>query len=408
MNHQNSTRLRGWAALVVGCIAAVTLLLLAWSIATATPTDDPIVQSHFNDDGLDGWIININGPFENPGSGGADGGAGDGYLLSVPPSDGRTSYFVAPELFLGNWLEKEIVLISLDILWDGEDGVRYYTTGEYGSRGDVIISGPGGFARHTWDAPSQSNWTNQRISLLNDSNWQMGGGATTVADILEEVTALEIRAEYGVGEDEAGLDNVTLWGPVPQFTPREGVTEIDGQAVQQTTPLQGGETIGFRLSGEGALFCASGLGVEASFGMAEIFETFLSGDEDDLAELSGAWREICKPVIESLSQPERRPALESALQLEDQLLLLRPVDMAVLVQSGDVIAQIDPNESAIVAYDPDTGRSGIAAVSGPISVAFENANSAPFTVDQGTAVTIAEGGVSAPDAIPQLFLPLVR
>ncbi len=97
-------------------LAALLLALIAAAAFSTTAASTPTVQSDFNDGTLDGWTLGINGPFENPGSGGADGGAGDGFLFAVPPSDGRTSYFLAPEKFLGNWLEQEIISIRLDVL----------------------------------------------------------------------------------------------------------------------------------------------------------------------------------------------------------------------------------------------------------------------------------------------------
>jgi hypothetical protein len=46
--------------------------------------------------------------------------------------------------------------------------------------------------------------------LRNDGDWTFSGGATRLEDVLANVTGLEIRAEYGDGADESGLDNVEL------------------------------------------------------------------------------------------------------------------------------------------------------------------------------------------------------
>jgi len=36
------------------------------------------------------------------------------------------------------------------------------------------------------------------------------GGATNLADVLKNVTDLQIWAEFGVGGDKSGLDNIEL------------------------------------------------------------------------------------------------------------------------------------------------------------------------------------------------------
>ena len=48
------------------------------------------------------------------------------------------------------------------------------------------------------------------LILDNPLVWQLEGGAVDLNDVLQNVTQFAIRAEYGVGKDNSGLDNVQL------------------------------------------------------------------------------------------------------------------------------------------------------------------------------------------------------
>lgn len=129
---------------------------------------------------------------------------GDYYLVGCDHQrDGVTTYFKTAGRFSGDWREFRSLKFSI-----ASDGGRYYTNG-YGSRGDVIISSGDIKAIYSLTHRPKPNWETFVIPLREDSNWILPEGST-LQNILENVSNLEIRAEYGVGEDCTGLDDVTL------------------------------------------------------------------------------------------------------------------------------------------------------------------------------------------------------
>jgi hypothetical protein len=76
--------------------------------------------------------------------------------------------------------------------------------------GDVFIANGTKTAMLLFPERPPASWKTFDIFLTEDQGWVFGGGATTLSDILINVTDLQIRAEYGVGMDQSGLDNVEL------------------------------------------------------------------------------------------------------------------------------------------------------------------------------------------------------
>jgi hypothetical protein len=150
------------------------------------------------DDGLDGWTV-TRGSAEWI----AD-GAGGGHLKALVNQDRRTAYYVAPDAWHRNWIAAGAIL-RFDLR---STGGRYFTS-RYGMKGDVVLANGAMTARFDFVERPPGTWTTFRIDPLT-ADWTLDGGAQTIRDVLANVTALHIRAEYGVGTDESRLDNVML------------------------------------------------------------------------------------------------------------------------------------------------------------------------------------------------------
>jgi hypothetical protein len=169
-------------------------------------TDDPlvIIESDFDGSGLNLWSYTL-GSLENPGSGGAGGGdPGDGYLLGDPNTESATSYFVAPQKFMGDWTGYDSLELALQ-----SSGGSYYTSG-HSYRGDVYLANGEMTAQYAFGRRPASSWDRFSVPLEGGGAWTLGGGATSLADVLRNVTEFQVRGEYGVGSDEAALDDVQL------------------------------------------------------------------------------------------------------------------------------------------------------------------------------------------------------
>lgn len=164
---------------------------------------DEAPTSTFDGTSTDGWTLHL-GTLENPGSGGSGGGADNGYLYAEPPGENRTSYFVAPAAYHGDWREYNTLNFEL---WSS--GGSYYTSG-YSMYGDVYLANGARTARLMLGSRPGSSWESFIVWLDESEAWTLGGGATSLEEVLFNVTDFQIRAEYGVGDDETGLDNVAL------------------------------------------------------------------------------------------------------------------------------------------------------------------------------------------------------
>lgn len=169
--------------------------------ATRTPTT---IRSSFDANNTEGWTANDGAQVMNPGSRGNSAGLSDGYLTWTG-GGGGTSYYVAPSKFHGDWRGYSSIKVDL---WSS--GGSYYTTGNYEIYGDIFLANRHATAQLLLPHRPAVRWESFVVSLTDDVGWTFSGGATSIEDILLNVTDFQIRAEYGVGGDESGLDNVEL------------------------------------------------------------------------------------------------------------------------------------------------------------------------------------------------------
>jgi hypothetical protein len=167
---------------------------------TSTPLDT--ILSSFDGINIDGWRANEGSP-TNPGLGGNTRGEKDGYLRLEPQGPG-TSYFFAPPIYHRDW--RVFPVLRVDLWSSGGD---YFTEG-HRMHGDIyLVNGELTAYRLLPHRPPES-WETFIIPLEDDGHWTLGTGTMSLDDVLANVTDFQIRAEYGVGLDYSGLDNVEL------------------------------------------------------------------------------------------------------------------------------------------------------------------------------------------------------
>jgi RHS repeat-associated protein len=135
-------------------------------------------------------------------------GDGDGYLWGFSPSDSLNSYFIASAAYHGDW--RAYAELRL-MLWS-RHGTYYDDNGHASWRGDIYLANGDKFAHTMLDRDHSADWEAFAIQFGDPARvWTFGGGAASLDEVLQNVTAFHVRAEYGVGNTYAGLDNVELY-----------------------------------------------------------------------------------------------------------------------------------------------------------------------------------------------------
>ncbi len=182
--------------------------------------------------GTGGWTGEL-AELSNPGTGGPD---GRGYLHAFAPADGRVGYYIAPATLLGDW--SDLTALRL-VMRTGPRGGRYYDPYSYGGRGDIYLASGEMTASFTFTSPLSEHWETRLVPLDAEEGWRFGGGAGSLAEVLENVTAFHVRAEYLVGDADAGLAEIEMIGhtardPIQETTITAGVlTQLTYTVVAQ-------------------------------------------------------------------------------------------------------------------------------------------------------------------------------
>lgn len=123
-------------------------------------------------------------------------------VYALPKNEGAASFFHAPSQYHGDWSGYNVItfekLSSIQQTFD---------THWQEIKGDVVLDN--GDMRALYRIPSihDGEWHSFRV-LLDDPDWNLSGGARSMADILENVTSFRIRAEYGPIEGETAIRKV--------------------------------------------------------------------------------------------------------------------------------------------------------------------------------------------------------
>ncbi|MCR4330784.1 MAG: PKD domain-containing protein [Patescibacteria group bacterium] len=171
------------------------------TLADNLPDPIPFHQSPppATDEDMSGWTVDF-GTYD----------ARQNEINASPASDGKTSYYIAPQSLLGKWTGRQTLSFEKKS-WGGS----YYDPYSYAAYGDVVISSGSKSARFDIKPDHSGNWLHYYIPL-RDQGWKFSGGARSLSDILSNVTSLKIRAEYGVGTDYSALRSMTFDGQTAQ------------------------------------------------------------------------------------------------------------------------------------------------------------------------------------------------
>ena len=164
--------------------------------ANLIPHSDPFVQlppPSSTNNASTAWRVDY-GPYEV-----------DGLTVSATPSgDGKTSYYIAPRNYHGNWSGYTGISFEKKS-WGGS----YYGPTSHGAYGDVVLKSGKMTATLTISKDHTGNFRYYTIPF-NSRVWRLEGGAIRIGDVLRNVTDFRIRAEYGEGTDYSSIRNVGL------------------------------------------------------------------------------------------------------------------------------------------------------------------------------------------------------
>ena len=130
----------------------------------------------------------------------------NGEVHAEPRSgDYRVDYFYAPMRLLGDW--SNVATITFEKKSSG--GLRYLPAYLEDIYGDVVLRS--GSMRASYEIPAHhtGEWRVFEVPV-DGPGWRLKGGATSVADILTNVTGFQIRAQYGPGKNTSAIRNVAI------------------------------------------------------------------------------------------------------------------------------------------------------------------------------------------------------
>lgn len=147
--------------------------------------------------GVQGWTGDHARLAANP-SGGPDGG---GVLEVFCAGDGINGYIVAPSTALGDWSEVGGLRVTVKT-----GSGTYVEPYDYGGRGDIYIESGAKSASIAFPTRVGSDWVAEEISFASP-DWRLQGAAS-LAEILNDVTAFHVRAEFLSGDAWAWISSI--------------------------------------------------------------------------------------------------------------------------------------------------------------------------------------------------------
>ena len=186
----------------------------ALGIAAGAVSARADVSDNFSTD-ADGWT-HVGDSVTAPAFSSTGGNPG-GFISVSDLANGVGDFFVAPAKYLGNDSAFAGGTLSWDILLsDSADGVDP----------DIVLQGSTEslvYAFPSNNLPKAGPWISTTATLsISDPNWHLNtatGSAPTASDftsVLSNVSALEILADYRLGTETDGIDNVALRAAVPE------------------------------------------------------------------------------------------------------------------------------------------------------------------------------------------------
>ena len=129
----------------------------------------------------------------------------DGEVHATPLQNYRVGYYYAPKRLLGDWSDATAIIFEKKC----SGGYGYLPAYFEEIHGDVALRN--GSMRASYEIPEHctGEWREFRAPL-DGPGWKLEGGAISLADVLENVTAFQIRAEYEKGADTSAIRNVRI------------------------------------------------------------------------------------------------------------------------------------------------------------------------------------------------------
>lgn len=142
----------------------------------------------------------------------SDGGNPGGFLRHMEAASGITDWLVAPEKFLGDMSAYYGGVLRYDMRTND-------LTNPLNALDDIQLTGGGiTLYRGHGGPPTINVWHEFSVSLSGGSHWTVGtpaGPAATddqMLNVLTNLTAIRIRADYRTGPEQIDLDNFSI-GP---------------------------------------------------------------------------------------------------------------------------------------------------------------------------------------------------
>lgn len=180
--------------------------------------------------GIEGWSANSGTLSTVNGS----------HMHVVTPGDGRTGYLVAPASVAGDWRGVRAVEVNIR----ARQG-RYFGAFEEDAIGDIVLYNGSMTAAAEFPQPVGTDWARMTVSVEDTRLWRLGGGASSVADVLRNVTAMRVRGEFMIGDTWADVNEIAIRGAI---RPADAAQPAPGPGAQQaeTALPASGNLQGFR------------------------------------------------------------------------------------------------------------------------------------------------------------------
>ncbi len=189
--------------------SAVLAGVVVCALTSASLASDPIATSGF-DNNDEGWLVVSTLGYVGSPTYSSSGGNPGGCIYASDPDQGAWG-FAAPAKFLGDVSDAYGTVFSFDISTDNLEG----------DTGWVGLQGSGMEFVAPFDAPLTTwTWYERSVTLTETAGWidpdtLLPPTKAQMQDVLSDLTALVITAEFASDADMGGLDNVNL---VPEPT----------------------------------------------------------------------------------------------------------------------------------------------------------------------------------------------
>ena len=210
---------------------AIWVFAAASGICSATALAQAPAVSTFDTD-AEGWTAT--GDAAAPVSWSATGGNPGGHITISDAATGGVTYFVAPTKFLGDQSTRYGQALTFDLQQQYVDSQGTFQFEDI----DVSLTGGGlTITKSTAENPANGGWTSYSVPVDASAVWRindLNGVQATEAQmrsILQNLTALQIRAEYQSGPDTGLLDNVRFGTPQPTPVPANIVSWWAGEDI---------------------------------------------------------------------------------------------------------------------------------------------------------------------------------